>query len=70
MRITQEHLQKRVAYLRERTGKCYLLDAAYGGYRLVRRVSSEDMTETDISERMSARELNTFISGMMHGLDQ
>lgn len=64
MRITQKYLEERIGYLRELTGRNYQLDSAYGGYRLV--IVRKDTSEVDISERLPARELNTFISGMMH----
>jgi len=45
----------------------YKLDIANGGYQLV-RIMNEGGGETDISPRLSAKELKYFMHGMLYGL--
>lgn len=45
----------------------YKLDIANGGYQLV-RIMNEGGGETEISPRLSAKELKYFMQGMLYGL--
>lgn len=72
MRITDAWLRKRFVYAAKKLGwligvnqvGAFSLDKNVGGYRIARIISVTG-AERDISDRLSAREMSTFIDGML-----
>lgn len=61
MRITKKDLRKRAEYLATLLGTDYEIESHSGGHRLVCNGGSKN-----VSDRGSAREVWTFMSGMEH----
>lgn len=72
MRVTQGDIEAVINVINDkldlvRTGEPFVLDAAYGGYRLNQRVKGST-GEREITSRMSGRELWRYLDGLRFGL--
>jgi hypothetical protein len=74
MRYTRKNLDEACAILNKESGSPldyvaghFYVGSAYGGYRLERLCSKGGAS--DISDRGTAREVHTFVSAMLKGID-